>query len=66
MKKSKKSAAGLAEVWMLFVGANGKTDRDLSAKTVRFYLLVMIQNNVLRTALYGSENGFWKDKPLRH
>lgn len=58
MKKSKKSAAGLAEVWMLFVGENVKISKDLSVETARFYLLGTIQINVSKIVLYGLKNGF--------
>ena len=46
MKKLKKSAAGHAEVWKLFVGGNDKISKDLSAKIVIFYLLETTQINV--------------------
>jgi hypothetical protein len=58
MKKSKKSAAGHAEVWRLFVGEKDKIGKDLSAKTVMFYLHAMTQTNVLKIGLYGLRNGF--------
>jgi len=41
MEKSKKSAAGHAAAWRLFVGENKEVSRGLNAKTVAFSLLVM-------------------------
>ena len=42
MEKSKKSAAGLAAAWRLFVGVNKGVNRGLNAKTAAFSLLVMM------------------------
>jgi hypothetical protein len=58
MKKSKKSAAGHAEVWKLFDGEKDKINKDLSVKTARFYLHATIQTNVLKIGLFGLRNGF--------
>ncbi len=58
MKKSKKSAAGHAEVWKLFDAEKDKINKDLSVKTARFYLHAMTQTNILKIGLYGLRNGF--------
>ena len=53
MEKSKKSAAGLAAAWRLFVGENKRVNRGLNAKTVVFSLLVMMLISDQKIALFG-------------
>ena len=66
MKKTKKSVVGPVEVYQLLGGGNRAANKDLSVSNAIYCLQETILLSGLPTVLYGSVNGFWNDKPLRH
>jgi hypothetical protein len=53
-------------VWTSLVGENGLDGNGSSAKTVVFSSHAMILASVWKTVLFGSGNGYWNDRHLRH